>query len=144
MENVVLFAAIIGGLVGLLVTIPLIIKQRAINKGGSKAASGERFSQVVAFSGNRSEMEDKLIEFLLLSGFKPQTYGDEKVYRKGEGMMTACQMLKYTFVPEGILLEAFVILFGAKESGLTGFTGIIVKKPLKETVIRIIKLIESN
>lgn len=143
--DIVIICAIVGGIIGLLVTIPLIIKQARINKGTTKAAIGRRFKQVVPYRGDIHIIAQSVSEFLNSRGFFLQTYGDnEDVFRKGSGMMTAGQFIKLSVIPEGVLVEAFVILFGVQESGLDGFTGIVSKAPLKKIVSQVIAMISNS
>lgn len=137
--------AIVGGIVGLLITIPFIIKQVNINRGKETAAAGNRFNQFVPFAGDFQAIAQKVAEYLNGKGFFLQPYGNaEDVFRKGSGTLTAGQFIKISVSAEGFLIEAFVILFGVKESGLTGFTGIVSKRPLKKVVGEVISMIASH
>lgn len=142
----VIIGAVVGGIIGLIISIPLMKKQKRINKGQDVAqggiGTGSRFEQTVLFKGNKEELEIKIKEFLAQKKFNIQEYGSEKVYRKGDGVWVAGQFIKYYFVPNGVKIEAFVILFGTKESNLEGFTGIAAKKPLKKVVNELISLIK--
>lgn len=139
-----LIGAIIGGLVGLIVSIPLMIKQSKINKGTAVGKPGSRFTRLVHYRGDVNRMAEQIGNFLTANGYFLQHYGNENAFRNGGGMLTACKFFKYSIVPEGFFIEAFVILFGAKESGLDGFTGVAAKKPLKRIVDQVIGMIEQE
>ncbi len=142
----VIIGAVVGGIIGLIISIPLIRKQKRINNGQDVAqggiGTGSRFEQTVLFDGNKEELEIKIKEFLAQKKFTLQKYGNENIYRKGDGVWVAGQFIKYYFVPNGVKIEAFVILFGFQESSLEGFTGIFAKKPLKKVVNELIDLIK--
>ena len=148
MENMIsgaVIGGIVGGIIGLVIAIPLIRKQLKINSGSEVAKSGKRFKKLVNFTGDSQEMSTKIDKFLTDRNYKPQKYGSaETVYRQGEGMMTAGKYFKFTPTNEGILIEAFVILFGVQESGLDGFTCIVSKQPLKKMTEEIIAMIEAG
>jgi len=142
--NLIIIGAIIGGIIGLVISIPLIMKQKKINKGDGKARQGKRFIKLVNFSGDSYKIGEKIDNVLAANGYVSHKYGEEMVYRNGSGMATAGKFFKYTIKPDGILIEAFVILFGVQESNLEGFTGIVSKKPLKKMVNEIIFMIVSE
>lgn len=89
----VIIGAVVGGIIGLIISIPLMKKQKRINKGQDVAqggiGTGSRFEQTVLFKGNKEELEIKIKEFLAQKKFNIQEYGSEKVYRKGDGVWVA-------------------------------------------------------
>jgi len=141
--DAIIIGALIGGLVGLVISIPLIIRQRKINKGSGIAKKKSRFTALINFSGNFEAVSAQINGFLASKGYYSQSYGAETVYRNGSGMMTAGKFIKFSKAPDGILVEAFIIAYGSVELGLKGFTGIIPKKSLKKVVNEVINIIQS-
>lgn len=131
------------GLLFLLISGRFIKKQEKFNESKTKANAGERFTKVVPFTGDYEKMDARIKELLTKSGYTLQAYGDEQLYRSGDGIWVASKYLKYSKVDEGILMEAFVII-GQKEAGLDGSVGVVAKKPLKNLVKQLTDLIKIN
>ncbi len=140
----ILIGAIVGGIVGLIISIPLLAKQKKINSGKSTGAQNKRFSTTIGFAGNQEELDQKIDAFLTQNKFVKQQYGEGFAYRRGSGTFTASRFIAYSFVEDKVKLDAFVILFGAVESDLEGFTGSLVKKPLKKAVREIVEIISNH
>ena len=124
----ILLGAIVGTLIGLI----LIMSNK-----------GSRFKKLLRFSGDFEEMNKHINDFLVSEGYCIENYSNEVVYRKGSRLLTGRKFIKISKESEGILIEAFVNLFGSNESGIDGFVGIAAKKQLKGTVNQVIALIET-
>lgn len=103
-----------------------------------------RFQQSVPYGGNKEEMAAKISGFLIENGYNPAVYKNENVFKQGDGLITAEKYFKFSITPEGFFIEAFVMLFMVKESGIKGFTGIVAKRPLKKIVDKIIAMITAG
>lgn len=110
-------------------------------KGGTKGL-GERFSVLVPFEGDFEGLKVRVNEFLESKNFTLYNYGEEEVYRKGDGYTELSKVIKYEKDIYGVRVQAFVII-NQKEQGLEGFAGIIHKKPLKEVVDELLSLIRE-
>jgi len=105
---------------------------------------GRRFKRFAHFSGDFERMSKLIDDFLISNHFCIENYGDEIVYRRGSRLLIGRKFIKISKAPEGILVEAFVNLFGRNESGIDGFVGITAKKRLKRIVDKVIAMIETN
>lgn len=77
----------------------------------------------------------KRIEAILSArGFKSVVYNGEKVWKKGNGLLTAMQYIKVEFGQDGAALSAWVQAglggVGGSEMDLTGVVGAVPKKAL--------------
>jgi hypothetical protein len=132
------------GLIIFFINTNAVNRQKKINTGETKAGAGNRFTKTMPFSGDYEQMKSNIERLLNESGYQLQNYGDEKIYRNGNGMFVASKCFKFEQAPEGgILVEAFVIISG-KEHGLDGFVAIAAKKPLKKIVEKVITMIETG
>ena len=122
-----------GALVGLVIGLVIVVGHK-----------GSRFKKLVNFSGDFDKMSAQIDGFLAASNFHIQNYGSETVYCKGSRLLVGRKFIKYTRAPEGILVEAFINLFGSNESGIDGFVGAVAKKQLKVTVDKVIAMIEAG
>ena len=135
------------GVLLLVASICGIVKQAKVNAGTATARRGNRFTQVVAFTGDYQRTGAAIHEFLTRCGYLIQSYGNETVYRNGSGMFAAAKFIKISMVPGGIQVEAFIVGFNfirLVEMGLTGFFGFVIKKRLKVLVEELINLIEAD
>jgi len=125
----VLAGAVVGTLIGLILVMS--------NKGS-------RFKRLVRFSGDFEKMNQLINDFLISNHYCIENYGNEVVYRKGSRLLIGRKFIKISRDSEGILVEAFVNLFGSNESGIDGFVGAASKKQLKKVVNKVIAMIETN
>jgi len=109
-------------------------KQHNLQKG--------RFQKVVRFSGDFEKLSLHLHELLTENHYYIHSYRYETVYRQGKGILVTARYLKFSKVPGGILVEAF-ILDKSAEVGLVGFLGMAAKRPLKKMVEKLIAHIEA-
>lgn len=129
MMNAILVGIVIGSVIGLFIVV---------------SHKGSRFKKVVRFSGDFEKMSALINDSLTADDYRVEKYGNETVYRKGSRMMTGRQFFKFSKAPDGVLIEAFVNLFGSNESGIDGFVGAVAKKQLKKTVDKVAAMIEGN
>jgi hypothetical protein len=122
-----------GALIGLVIGFVILLS----HKGG-------RFKKLVNFSGDFESMSALINDFLIADSYCIENYGNETVYRKGSRMLVGRKFIKFSKVPEGILVEAFVNLLGNNEGGIDGFVGAVAKKQLKGTVDKVIAMIETS
>jgi hypothetical protein len=132
-----IYGAIIGGIVGLIMFIVFAVMKK---KGGKVA----RFSEIVPFVGDIMFLGTQIDNLLKEQGFFPDFYNDETgVYKKGTGVATAAKYIKIAAAEGGVLVEAFVDVYGT-ESGLNGFIASIPKKTCKKVVEQVIQLIKNS
>jgi|GEM_PF-1600103 len=118
--------------------LPIMIRGYQIKSGTRTASKGSRFAKIIKFSGDFAKMGDLIDNFLRTSGYRILSYGDEIVYyRDGE-------CFKFSIKPEGILIEAFVIILTFIEDDLEDSIGLIGKRALKKTVDKTIVMIEDD
>ena len=127
------FEILLGAVVGLVIGLVIVVSQK-----------GSRFKKLVSFSGDFDKMNAHVDGFLTASNFHIQNYGSETVYCQGSRLLVGRKFIKITRAPEGILVEAFINLFGSNEDGIDGFVGAVAKKQLKGTVDKVIAMIEAG
>lgn len=104
---------------------------------------------IVNIKHNKSEEEIKqLVENCLMQNdFKRILYNNiEEVWRKGTGMMTAMQFIKPEYNSNNLKLSAWIQqgvgnVIGGKEKDLSGITGTIPKKALKNIIEQIKQIV---
>ena len=111
--------------------------------GETKAIAGSRFNTFVQYNGDYEQISTSISELLKQEKFKLQDYGDEQVYCQGTGVWTALKFIKFFNFEDGIKIEAFVVING-RENDLEGVLGAMPKKALKQTVDKIVNLINEN
>ena len=122
----------------------LIVEKTDKNKAVREGKSISRFQILLPFDGDKEAMAQTVHNFLVSKKYHPVVYRTENVYKQGTGMMTAGKYFKFSLVPEGFYIEAFVILFGMKEEYLEGFSGIVSKYPLRKLTEEVIKMISGQ
>lgn len=85
-------------------------------------------------------------DYLNKEGFKQKIYKGEQVWKKGTGMLTAPQFIKFSTYQGNVHLEAWIkqaILPGVYvgEMGLNGAYGFAIKKLLKDRVDALARLL---
>jgi len=124
---------LVGAIVGTIIGIILVMSNK-----------GSRFKKLVPFSGEFEEMNKRINDFLVSNHYCIENYGNEAVYRSGSRLLVGRKFIKISKESEGILVEAFVNLFGNNESGIDGFVGAVAKKQLKGVVDKVIAMIEGG
>ncbi|MCL2162674.1 MAG: hypothetical protein FWH56_12540 [Betaproteobacteria bacterium] len=124
---------LLGAVVGLVIGLVIVVSHK-----------GSRFKKLVSFTGDFDKMSARIDDFLAASNFHIQNYGSETVYCKGSRLLVGRKFIKFSRAPEGVLVEAFINLFGSNESGIDGFVGAVAKKQLKATVDQVIAMIEAG
>ena len=102
-----------------------------------------RTNIVTSYSCSYDDAQRKISTILSQKGFKPTTLKTgEKVWKKGNGILTAMQFVKVDFSQNEFVMSAWVQVgigsLGGGEMDLTGVVAIIPKKQLM-TVLEEIK-----
>jgi hypothetical protein len=140
---VVLISVGAGLAVGALVSLPFWIGQAQINNGTRKAKRPNRHVRTVRFTGDFNYLAQKLNDFLISNEFQSQPYGgDEMVYRCGSGYWLPARFVKFSYIPDGVLIEAFLIIYGYWENPISGIMGWPVHGPFLNTINRLENIIQ--
>jgi hypothetical protein len=110
-----------------------------------KAKAVPRFSQTVHCPSDVSQMTAKVVLFLKKQRYFPNNRkGEAGIYKKGTGFFAARKYIKICPQGGGILVEAFVDVYGT-ESGLDdGFTVSIPKNSCRKVVEQIVDIIQKG
>lgn len=106
---------------------------------GKKSVKPNRSFFDLPFAGEAESAEEKLKEILTAHGFLPVQYGEETVYKLGNGFWTARKFIRYSVFEEKIVLGAWISI-GMGNKPNTEYpldnrlTGSFPKKKLKRIV----------
>ena len=95
----------------------------------------------VSFQDAQAHVHEAVKKILLEAGYHEVAYGDEIVWKKGTGMLTAMQYIKVTYQGNTLFLSGWTRVglgqYGFKEQDLEGFVAAIPKKMVKKVMGRI-------
>jgi len=105
-----------------------------------------RYTRDITTGKSEDELKKSIQEFMGKEGFKDTVYNQEKVWKKGMGILTGPQFLKTELQSGAVRLQAWIklaLLPGVYigEMGITGFFGFALKAVLKKRVENLEKLI---
>ena len=104
---------------------------------------GKRFVTDFVVNQPAGYVETVSQNFLTSQGFSLVQYKGEYVWRKGTGIMTAPQFIKFGYLNGAVHIEAWLRGTFGGEMGLTGFFGAIPKSMLKGVVDNLIRWVSQ-
>lgn len=96
---------LIIGFAILLVGVVVFILTNVIS---SKTVKKNRTNFFIESTLSKDELQEKLTNFFETQGYQLINYLDEKVYRKGNGVITGRRFLKYEFAEGGVNVECWI------------------------------------
>jgi hypothetical protein len=100
-----------------------------------------RYTNDLKTAKSADEVTGTVSSFLTGEGFREQDYGEERVWTKGSGWVTAKQFVKVTSENGNVHLEAWTKALIGGELGLDGVVAAVPKKQLKKRVVHLEQLL---
>ncbi|MBR2909003.1 MAG: hypothetical protein IKC11_01490 [Clostridia bacterium] len=94
------------------------------------------------FTKPQEQLEVAIMKLLAFDGYQPVIYKGEKVFKKGDGVWSAEELIKIEFSGDEITISGWILVYG-KEQELKGFVGCVPKKDCKKSIDKILTLVKG-
>lgn len=101
----------------------------------------------IPFQKDSNQVHEAVKSVLLQNGYREVTYGDEMVWKKGTGFLTAMQYIKVAYQGHILVVSGWTRVglgqYGFKEQALDGMVAVIPKTAVKKVMTQIQTIITA-